>query len=53
MSHRKSYNLPGHAHFLTFFCWQRRPFLNDPLARQALLEGLDAARPIEQFDLLW
>ena len=51
MSHRKSYNSPGHVHFLTFSCWQRLQFLKRRPACLEFVISLDQARDIEQFDL--
>lgn len=51
MGHRISYNIPGHAHFLTFSCWQRRPFLADDCTCAKLAAALNHAREIEQFDI--
>ena len=49
MSRRKSYNIPGHAHFLTFSCWERRPFLVDEVVCKSFVQTLDEARRLEQF----
>jgi len=51
MSGRKSFNIPGHSHFLTFSCWERRPFLAEEDACREFVETLEAARRIEEFDL--
>ena len=51
MSHRKSYNTPGHVHFLTFSCWQRLQFLKRRPACSEFVKSLDHARNIERFDL--
>ena len=51
MSCRKSYNTPGHAHFLTFSCWWRQPFLLDPETRLAFVQALSEARSRERFDI--
>jgi putative transposase len=37
-------NVPGHAHALTFSCFQRRPFLSKDRSRQWLIEAIDRAR---------
>ena len=47
----KRYDVPGHAHCLTFSCFQRRPFFNGRLTPAWFLESLDAARHKESFDL--
>ncbi|HUU44178.1 MAG TPA: transposase [Acidobacteriota bacterium] len=51
MTHRKSYNDPGHAHFLTFSCFRNRQFLTDPLICTWLAEFTESARKVEEFDL--
>jgi len=46
-THRKRcvrYDLPGHAHGLTFSCYQRRPFLRSPRACSHLADALTRAR---------
>lgn len=40
----KSYNEPGHAHELTFSCFQRLPLLSRDRTRQWFLEALASAR---------
>jgi putative transposase len=47
MPHRKTcqrYNIPGHAHALTFSCFRRQAFLSKDASRQWLSEGIDRAR---------
>jgi putative transposase len=39
----------GHSHFVTFSCYQRRPFLRDPDACDVLLSALEKMR--KKFDL--
>jgi putative transposase len=51
MSHRKSYNTPGHVHFLTFSCWQQLQFLRRSETCLEFARALDRARSTEQFDL--
>ena len=41
---RKSYNEAGHAHFLTFSCWQRLPLLNKDRSRQWMIEAIEQTR---------
>ncbi|MBI1375306.1 MAG: hypothetical protein GC159_21520, partial [Phycisphaera sp.] len=41
---RQSYNVPGHAHFLTFSCYRRWPMLNRDRSRRWVIEAIDAAR---------
>jgi putative transposase len=45
----KRYNHPGHAHALTFSCFQRRPFLSRDRSRQWLIEAIDRARDKQHF----
>jgi putative transposase len=52
--HRKTvrhYDTPGHAHFLTFSCYQRLPLLSKDRTRHWLVEALEAARRKHCFDL--
>jgi putative transposase len=47
VKHRKTckrYNIPGHAHALTFSCFQRQPFLTKDRSRQWFVEAVDRAR---------
>jgi putative transposase len=41
---RRSINEPGHAHFLTFSCWQRLPLLNRDRSRQWMIEVIEKVR---------
>ncbi|HEY2882824.1 MAG TPA: hypothetical protein VGJ15_10330 [Pirellulales bacterium] len=50
-NHRKNYNLPGHAHELTFSCYKNFPFLNSDRTRNWLVEAINVARGEHQFDL--
>ena len=53
-SHHKQcrrYNVPGHAHALTFSCFHRRPFLSRDRSRRWLLKALEVARERHRFDL--
>jgi putative transposase len=45
----KRYNDPGHAHSLTFSCFQRRPFLSKDRTRNWLIEAIDSARHKHHF----
>jgi putative transposase len=47
----KRFNLPGQAHYLTFSCFQRRPFLSKDRSRQWLTEAIDSARERHAYDL--
>ncbi len=48
---RKSYNVPHHAHALTFSVYRRRPFLTLPSVAEAFLSRLDAARKRHRFEV--
>ncbi|MFO0788675.1 MAG: transposase [Pirellulales bacterium] len=43
-THRRNFNLQGHAHELTFSCYQRLQFLRAERTCNWLLESLEAAR---------
>ena len=45
MSRRRNYNEPGHAHELTFSCYQKYPFLKAERTCLWLAESINAARP--------
>lgn len=45
------YNIPGHAHELTFSCYKRRPFLQTDRARRYLADSLLIAKTRLRFDL--
>jgi putative transposase len=47
----KRYNVPGQAHYLTFSCFQRRPFLARDRSRLWLVEAIDRARTEHTFEL--
>jgi putative transposase len=49
--HRRNYNEPGHAHELTFSCYQRFPFLGRDRTCQWLRDSLEEARRTLDFDL--
>jgi len=52
-AHRKTvhhYNDPGHAHMLTFSCFQRRPFLSKDGSRQWMIEAIELARTKHHLD---
>jgi REP-associated tyrosine transposase len=51
-SHRRSYDLPGHAHELTFSCYHRYPFLNAERTCLWLAEAIEQARSELNF-YLW
>ena len=53
-SHKKRcrrFDMPGHAHALTFSCFNRRPFLNCDRACGWLIEAIRRAREKHEFDL--
>jgi putative transposase len=37
MATKRTYDLPGHAHFVTFSCYKRRRYLDRPRARQIVI----------------
>jgi len=47
----KHYNLPGHAHLLTFSCYHRQPFFSNGSFCGLMCEILTGARNTAQFDL--
>ena len=47
----KHFDIPGHAHLLTFSCFRRMPFLSKDRTRRWFLEALGAARSALEFDL--
>src|SRR5205814_799973 len=49
--HRQAINAPGHAHELTFSCYQRFPFLKAERTCQWLADAIAAARVKHSFDL--
>src|SRR5439155_24564701 len=49
--HRKAINAPGHAHELTFSCYQRFAFLKVERTCQWLADAIQAARVKHLFDL--
>src|SRR5258706_7229226 len=44
-------NLTGHAHFLTFSCFHRRPYLSRDRTRQWLIDSIAHAMAQHHFDL--
>ena len=48
----KHYNVPGHAHYLTFSCYHRFDYLSDMESGSIFMEELDGARTEFQF-YLW
>jgi putative transposase len=52
--HRKqkiTYDIPGHAHYLTFSCQKRLPLLSKDRSRQWVVDALQIARTKLDFDL--
>lgn len=47
----KRYNVPGHAHSLTFSCCHRRALLQDDSVKLLLVKSIAAARERHRFDL--
>ncbi len=47
----RRYNDPGHAHALTFTCFQRQPFLRRDRTRQWLVDAIEKARETHHFHL--
>lgn len=47
----KRFNEPGHAHFLTFSCFQRLPLLSKDRTRTWFVQSLQAARNRYEFDI--
>jgi putative transposase len=45
------WNESGHAHFLTFSCFQRRPFLSKDRSREWLVNAIEQARSKHRFHL--
>ena len=48
----RHYNIIGHAHFLTFSCYQRLPFLGKERARRWLIDAVLRAREKHRYALL-
>jgi putative transposase len=49
--HCKRYNLPGHAHALTFSCYQRQPFLLDQAICKLLSDSINGAAQKHRFSV--
>ncbi|MEX2286159.1 MAG: hypothetical protein WD648_03655 [Planctomycetaceae bacterium] len=49
--HRKNYNIPGHAHELTFSCYKRFRFLQADRTCYWMVDSINEARRDWQFDL--
>ena len=48
---RRAFNLPGHAHELTFSCYKRLPLLSKDRTREWFVSALDEARTKLGFEL--
>ncbi len=49
---RQSYDVPGHAHFLTFSCYRRRTYLETDVAKDAFVECLVASKKRLGFEVI-
>ena len=49
---RRSYNIPNHAHFLTFSCYKRFPLLDADISKRWLIDSMQAMRTTQQVSLL-
>jgi putative transposase len=49
--HRRNYNIPGHAHELTFGCYKHYPFLKSDRTCRWLADAIDEGRAGFHFDL--
>jgi putative transposase len=49
--HPRTYNTPGHAHELTFSCFNRLPLLNAERTLQWLAQSINTAKTILQLDI--
>jgi putative transposase len=47
----RHFEVPGHAHFLTFSCYQRLPLLSKDRTRRWFIDSLEKARQSHHFDL--
>ena len=45
------YNIPGHAHYLTFSCFHGQPFLSKPRSCQWLVDAIARAKKLHEFHL--
>ena len=45
------FNIPGNAHHLSFSCYRNRKFLNYDRTRKYIVEAINRARDIHQFEL--
>jgi len=50
--HRRSLNIPGHAHALTFSCYRRYPFLTHPRTCQWLADAINQAATDLEYKVL-
>ncbi len=47
----KRHNEPGHAHYLTFSCFHRQPFLDRDRAREWMVQAMELARRTHDLEL--
>ena len=45
------FNIPGHAHFLTFSCYQNQPLLENQMAKEFLADAINESAVKHNFDL--
>ncbi len=45
------FNIPGHAHELTFSCFKRMPLLRSRLANEFMADAINAARMVHNFEV--
>ena len=49
---RQTFDVPGHAHLLTFSCYRRRPYFGSDEAKDAFLECLAASKKRLGFEVI-
>jgi putative transposase len=49
---RQTFDVPGHAHFLTFSCYRRRAYLRTDEARDVFIECLESSRKRLGFEVV-
>lgn len=52
MTKLRHWDIPGTVRFVTFSCYLRRPYLEQPNAKQLLVEEIDRARSKHQFKIV-
>jgi len=48
---KKTYNIPGHTHYLTFSCYQQWPLLCKDTSRQWVIESIKQAKKEFEFEI--